>query len=79
MIVDVTTTFDGTTESTVEFGDAGDTDRLATTGEINLAVAGTYVIDCYHLYGASTQVIGTYAQDSATQGAATIVMEYNLV
>jgi len=78
IIVNVTTTFDGTTESTIEFGDSGNTARLGATSDVNLAVAGTYEISCYHEYVAATQVIGTYTQDSATQGAAEIIMEYSI-
>jgi len=76
--VNVTTAFDGTTESTLEVGESGDTGSIASTDEVDLATVGVYVIDAYKLYAAQTQVIGTYVQDAATQGAASILMEYSV-
>ncbi len=79
LIVNVSTAFDGASESTLEVGDSGNTARLAADTEINLAVAGVYVVDMYHLYGSATQVIGTYVQDTATVGVAEITLEYSVI
>jgi len=79
VVINVSSAFDGASESTLEIGDSWDTDRLAASSEINLAVPWVYVIDTYHLYGSSTQVTGTYVQDSATTWAAEITLEYSII
>jgi hypothetical protein len=77
VIVNVTVAFDGTAP-TLEVGDAGDTDRHMLAAEVDLKTVGKYEISQYHLYGSSTQVIGTYAADSSTAGQADIMVEYSI-
>jgi hypothetical protein len=72
--VNVTTPFDGTAP-TLSVGDAGNAARLMTTAEVNLKVAGLFVSECFYAYGSATNIIGTYAADSSTAGAATITVE----
>lgn len=72
--VNVTTAFDGTAP-TLQVGDAGDTDRLMATTEVNLKAIGLYVSECYYSYAVATDIIATYAADSSTVGAATITVE----
>lgn len=72
--VNVTVAFDGT-NPTLQIGDAGDTDRLMTTNEVNLKAIGQYIAECYYNYAVATDIIATYAADSSTAGAATITVE----
>jgi hypothetical protein len=72
--VQVTTPFDGT-NPTLQVGDAGDTDRLMATTEVNLKAVGIYVAECYYDYTVATNIIATYAADSSTAGAATVTVE----
>jgi len=76
VVVNVETAFNGSSESTLTVGDAGDPDRLAELTDINLHAVGTYVIDNYYRYVSSTQITGAYTQDSATQGNAYIEIFY---
>jgi hypothetical protein len=78
VIINVTTAFDGASESTLSIGDAVDIDRLVTTEDVDLHTIGTYDITTYYNYGSLTSIIGTYVQDSATVGAATIEVLYTL-
>lgn len=73
VIVNVTTAFDGTAP-TLKIGDAGVTDRLMATTEVDLKTIGIYIADCYYTY-ATTNIIATYVQDSSTVGAATIEVQ----
>jgi hypothetical protein len=60
VIVNVTQAFNGTAPL-LNIGDAGDADRLMDEVEIDLTTVGRYVVDCYHLYGAATQVLANLA------------------
>jgi len=75
--VSVATPFNGTAP-TLKLGDAGVTDNIMKTTEINLKVAGTYVADCYNVYAAPTQLVATYVADSSAAGAAEIEIEYSI-
>jgi hypothetical protein len=72
--VAVTTAFDGT-NPTLQIGDAGDSDRLMTTGEVNLKVIGLYVSECFYDYTVATNIVAAYAADSSAAGAASITVE----
>jgi hypothetical protein len=72
----VSQAFNGSTESTLEIGIAGDTDAAAKTKEIDLHTIGHYEIACNSKQVAATQYIATYVRDSASQGAAEIIIEY---
>ena len=74
-MVQVDTIFDGTTP-TLSIGDAGDTDRIATTAEIDLETAGLYTDDKWVEYASSTQLTGTLTVSGATAGAASVVIMY---
>ena len=71
----VTTAFDGTTP-TLDVGVSGTTDAVADQTEIDLTTVGVYSGTASLDISSSTQIIGTYAADSSTAGAAEIVVEY---
>jgi hypothetical protein len=77
-IISVTTAFDGTTESTLTVGDVGDLARFCGVDEVNLAEIGIYDIDNHYNYGSISQILGTYVQDGATVGAASIEVLYSI-
>lgn len=72
LIVEVTTSFDGTTP-TLEIGDAGDADRHVITTDVDLTTVGIYITDVLYNYTSSTQITATITVSGATQGAATIL------
>ena len=78
VVVDVTTAFDGLSESTLTIGDVGDPNRFCTTTEVNLHTIGVYTIEPYHDYSSSTQITGTYNRDGATVGQTYIEIFYSL-
>lgn len=78
IIIDVTQAFDGVTESTLTVGDAGDASRFATSADIDLHTIGTYICETYYNYAAATQITGTYTQDGATVGIATLEAVYSI-
>lgn len=78
-IINVVTGFDGTTESTLTIGDGSVQDRFCKINEVNLSISDViYEIDNYYNYTSSTQLTGTYVQDSATIGAAYIEIIYSI-
>jgi len=79
VIVSVIPAFDGSSESTLTIGDAGNASRHAAVTDLNLASINEYVIDTYHHYAALTQITGTYVQDGATVGAAYIEIVYSTI
>ena len=78
IIVKVTTAFNGTAPL-LDIGIAGTTDLYMDRTEIDLNAIGTYIVNLYELDGAGTAMIGTYAADSSTAGAASIFVEYSLI
>lgn len=77
--IGVTTAFDGITESTLAVGDVGNLNRFCGNGEVNLSKTGIYSIDNHYRYGSVSQVLGTYVQDGATVGAASVVVLYSII
>jgi len=77
-IANVTTAFNGITESTITVGDAGDADRLILSTDIDLHSIGSYYVNAYYDYVSSTQVTGTYVRDSASVGAANIEIIFSI-
>jgi hypothetical protein len=75
VIVNVTTAFDGAA-ALLDIGTAGDTDAYMDQIEIDLRTIGTYIVDLYALDAGPTAIIGTYAADGSTVGAAAIVVKY---
>ena len=73
-LVSVLTAFDGSSP-TIKVGDAGDDDRLIVVGDADLTATGITSIDRPHHYAAETVITATYAADSSTAGAASIVLE----
>ena len=77
VIVKVNTPFDGTAPL-LDIGVSGTTDLYMDQTEIDLTVAGTYIVDLYAA-NASVAIIGTYAADSSTAGDADILVKYSVV
>lgn len=75
--VKVTTAFDGTAP-TLDIGVSGDTNQVMDNTEVDLTTVGLYKIDCLENFSAADQLIGTYAADSSTAGAATIEIVYSI-
>jgi len=73
-LVSVTTVFDGSAP-TIKVGDSGDDDRLIVTGDADLTSTGITAINRPHHYTSETVITGTYAADSSTAGAASVVLE----
>ena len=76
-MIDVTEVFDGAPDSTLTIGDAGSAARFCDTSEVDLTTIGLYEVANYHNYATATQVVGTYVQNGATQGAAYIEVLYS--
>ena len=76
IIINVTTAFDGVTESTLTIGDSGNAARLCDNIDLNLNIIGVYNINNYYTYISETQLTGSYVQDGATVGAASIEVLY---
>lgn len=76
VIINSTQAFNGAPRSRVAVGDAGNTSRLAATGDSNLNNTNVHVTDCYYNYGVSTQLTATYTANGATQGQAYIEVLY---
>jgi len=77
VIVNVTEAFNGTAP-TLDIGISGDTDAYMDQEEIDLKTIGTYVVDLYAADTGPTAIIGTYAADSSTAGAANIILKYDI-
>jgi len=75
--INVTQAFNGTAP-TLKIGDAGDDDRFMTTDEIDLKTVGIYYSPCAYLFGGSTQVTGTFVNDSSTLGSCLVMFEWNM-
>ena len=73
--ISVTQAFNGTTESTLQIGVAGNTGVIADISEIDLHTVGEYEIVCNEPITSETQLIATYVADGATEGTAEIVVE----
>jgi len=76
VIVDVTTAFDGTAPL-LDIGISGTVDLYMDQTEIDLKTIGVYVVDVYKLDAGPTAIIGTYAADSSSAGAASIMVKYD--
>lgn len=77
VIVKVTTAFDGTAPL-LDIGVSGTVDAYMDQTEIDLTTIGTYVVDLFELDAGPTAIIGTYAADSSTAGAASILVKYDI-
>jgi hypothetical protein len=71
----VSQAFDGVTP-TIVIGDAVDPDRLLKEEENDPETVGLYVVDAYYKYGGSTQLNCTVTTSGASQGIATVVVEF---
>lgn len=75
-LVNVSTVFDGTTESTMEIGDGTTADAVAPSGWIDLRQQGIFEITAYAQNVTQSQYEISYNADGATQGSADITIEY---
>jgi hypothetical protein len=62
-------------------GLAGTIDQLMADTDVDLNKVGTYVVEKAKLYGSSTPIIATQADNTATPltGAALLVIEYAII
>lgn len=68
--------FDGTSPA-LTVGDAGDTDRLMTAGQVDPAAAGTYEVRPNHQYGTDTVITLSITPGSgASAGSGLVAIEY---
>lgn len=75
-LVNVTTAFDGASESTLQLGDGTTADAIAPSGWFDLSQVGIYEVTAYAQQLTQTQYEASYNADSATQGEAKIIIEY---
>lgn len=72
-ILVVTTVWD--TAATLKVGTASDDDKYMTAAEIDLTTTGTYTVNDADYESAATDVELTWDHNSATQGAAVLLLE----
>lgn len=63
------------TAATLDVGVSGDADKYVKSSEINLQATGTYVVDAFDYESAEASVLLDFDHASATQGAATLLLE----
>jgi hypothetical protein len=80
VILNVTQAWDASGVS-AEVGDATDPDRHMSADGNDLAKVGVYVVDCGYLYGVSTAVNLTLANNGGTptQGQARVIVHYDIL
>jgi len=73
--VSVSQAFDGVTP-TIIIGDAVDDDRIMKATENDPETTGLYVVDAHYKYGGSTQLVAEVTTSGASQGIATVIVEF---
>ncbi len=73
-IVTKRTVWDAVT--TFEIGNSGDTDAYASTAQSNVTVAGVEITTIGEVVSSDTDILVTLNQGAATQGAATVLVEF---